>query len=163
MPSREPLETMIETFSMLASMTGPSSRWSDAAARLGNAGDPGSGLGRALGEQLVELLDGDAGGLAQDADRGPGALGLVVGAHEPDDLPVPWRQVLDARGPGDLRGHVLGPLTGVGEESLVVDGDALVGVGSGGPGQQLREGIIGARRRRRGRAGGSCRGRASRS
>src|ERR1035441_6905130 len=89
MPSSEPLETMIETFSMLASMTGPSSRWSDAAARLGDAGDPGGGLGRSLGEELVQLLDAHAGGLAEDADGGSGALGLVLGPHEPDDLPVP--------------------------------------------------------------------------
>jgi hypothetical protein len=54
-----------------------------------NAGDLGGDLGGALGEQLVELLDRHAGGLAEDAYGGAGALGLVLGAHEPDDLPVP--------------------------------------------------------------------------
>src|ERR1017187_855494 len=124
---------MIETFSMVASMTHDRPLGAlDAAARLGNAGDLGGGLGRPLREELVELLDGDAGGLAEDADGGAGSLGLVFGAHEPDDLPVPRRQLLDALGFGDLCRHVLGPLAGIGEETLVVDGHVVAGVGSGG-------------------------------
>src|SRR5579859_7899508 len=122
---------MIETFSMTASMV---IVLSDAATRLGYAGDLGGELGGTLREELVELLDGDAGGLAEDADRGPGALGLVLGAHEPDDLPVPRRQLADARGAGDLRGHLLGPLARVGEESFVVDRHVVAGVGDGGHG-----------------------------
>src|ERR1039458_7654627 len=131
MPSSEPLETMIETFSMLASMTGPSSRWSDAAARLGDAGDPGGGLGRSLGEELVQLLDAHAGGLAEDADGGTGSLGLVLGPHEPDDLPVPGRQGLDAGRFGDLRRHVLGPLGRINEKTFLVDVHVVAGVGGG--------------------------------
>src|SRR5262249_24735684 len=91
----------------------------------------------ALREELVELLDGDTGGLAEDADRGAGALGLVLGAHEPDDLPVPRRQLGDALGPGDLRRHLLGPLAGIGEESFVVDWHVVAGVGDDGHGGYL--------------------------
>src|ERR1019366_501338 len=124
---------MIETFSMVASMTNDRPLGaSDAAAWLGDPGDLGGGLGRPLGEELVELLDGDAGGLAEHADGGAGSLGLVFGAHEPDDLPVPRREFVDALGLGDLWRHVLGPLAGFGEESFVVDGNVLAGVGSGG-------------------------------
>ena len=43
----------------------------DAAAGLGDAGDLGGELGRALGEQLVELLDGTPDALPSDADAGP--------------------------------------------------------------------------------------------
>src|ERR1022692_4664267 len=104
---------MIETFSMVASMTNDRPLGaSDAAAWLGDPGDLGGGLGRPLGEELVELLDGDAGGLAEHADGGAGSLGLVFGAHEPDDLPVPRREFVDALGLGDLWRHVLGPLAG---------------------------------------------------
>src|ERR1039457_1597946 len=132
-PSREPFHTMIETFSMVASMTNDRPLGaSDAAAWLGDPGDLGGGLGRPLGEELVELLDGDAGGLAEHADGGAGSLGLVFGAHEPDDLPVPRREFVDALGLGDLWRHVLGPLAGFGEESFVADADTLAGVRSGG-------------------------------
>src|ERR1039457_4477835 len=138
---------------------------SDAAAWLGNPGDPRGGLGRSLGEQLVQLLDGHARGLAEDADRGTGPLGLVFGAHEPDDLPVPRRQLVDAGRLGDLWRHVLAPLGRIDEETLVVDGDAVAGVGSGRHRQHLLRVIIGDRRRRLrpARGGGSCRGRAWRN
>src|ERR1019366_8211311 len=38
--------------------------------RFGNPGDPRGSLGRSLGEQLAQLLDADAGGLAEDAIGG---------------------------------------------------------------------------------------------
>src|SRR6476469_8800211 len=104
----EPFDTMSETFSMAVPMV---IVLSDAAARLGDAGALGGDLDRALREELVQLLDGDAGGPAEDADRGAGALALVLSAHEPDDLPVPSRHLADALGAGDLRRHLLGPLT----------------------------------------------------
>src|ERR1022692_103359 len=154
---------MIETFSMVASMTNDRPLGgSDAAAWLGDPGDPGGGLGRSLGEELVQLLDADAGGLAEDADGGTGPLGLVFGAHEPDDLPVPRRQLVDAGRLGDLWRHVLGPLGRIDEETLVVDGDAVADVGSGRHRQHLLRVIIGDRRRRLrpARGGGSCRAQA---
>jgi hypothetical protein len=95
---------------------------SDAAARLGNSSDLRRCLGGAFREQLVELLARGAGGLAKHPDGGPGAFGLVLVAHELDDLPVPAGQLTDAFGRGDLRRHVFAPLRGIGEESLVVDG-----------------------------------------
>ena len=56
------VDTMIETFSIVPDMRYRPFRvvGSDAAAGLGDAGDLGGELGRALGEQLVELLDRDA-------------------------------------------------------------------------------------------------------
>src|SRR5215472_9463179 len=141
MPSSDPLDTMIETFSMVPSMANsshmrparalPGLPGSDAAPRFGNAGHLGGDLGWALREELVELLDGDPRGLAQDPDRGPGALLLVLVPHEPDDLPVLGGQMIDALGLGDLRRHFLGPLAGVGEEAVVADGHRLAGVASG--------------------------------
>src|SRR6266508_5473412 len=97
-PSREPLEMTIETFSMLSAIV--MCPFSDAAARLGNAGDAGGDLRRALGKQLVQLLDRDTGGLAENPHRRAGALGEVLGAHEADDLPVGVGQPVDAFAPG---------------------------------------------------------------
>src|SRR5215471_13787300 len=178
MPSSDPLDTMIETFSMLPSMAellslaarrgraavvlcrvipggaarpvvlcrapGGAARagdaapghprragppgGSDAAPGLGDASHLGGDLGWALREQLVQLLDADPGGLAQDPDRRPGALFPVLVPHELDDLPVPVGQLIDALGLGDLRRHLLGPLTRVGEEPVVTDGHGLPGV-----------------------------------
>src|SRR5512146_1538789 len=126
----------METFSILAAMVVPSfpRAGSDAAAGLGNAGDLRGELGRALGEELVELLDGHAGGLAERPDGGPGALFLVLVPHEPDDLPVLPGELGDALGGGDLRGHLLAPLPGVGAEPFVVDGDFGARIGRGGHG-----------------------------
>src|SRR6185437_15144309 len=100
----------------------------------GNPGDLRGELGRALGEEPVKLLDGHAGGLAERPDGGPGALVLVLVAHEPDDLPVLPGELGDALGGGDLRGHLLAPLPGVGEEPFVVDGDFGARIGRGGHG-----------------------------
>jgi hypothetical protein len=47
------------------------------------------------------------------------------------------RQLLDAGRFGDLWRHVLGPLGRIDEETLVVDGDAVAGVGSGRHRQHL--------------------------
>src|SRR5690242_18125223 len=103
MPSSDPFEMMIETFSIGAgavSVMSPTS--SDAAARLGDAGDPCGDLRRALGEQLVQLLDAHPGGLAEHADRRSGPLLEVLVAHEVDDLPVVGRQLVDPFAAGDL-------------------------------------------------------------
>src|SRR5215469_3029684 len=142
MPSSDPLDTMIETFSMLSSMANsshvppvPAPRrgrpGSDAAPRLGDAGHLGGDLGWALREELVELLDADPRGLPQDPDGGPGALLLVLVPHERDDSPVPAGQMIDALGFGDLGRHFLGPLAGVGEKAVLADGHRLAGVGRG--------------------------------
>src|SRR6266508_3360736 len=99
----------------------------DAALGLGDAADLGGELGGPLGEELVELLDWDAGLLAERADRGRGSGGEVAVTHEADDEPVPVGQLGDAvlgrNAPGDL----LVPLLGVGEEALGVDVDRRVG------------------------------------
>src|SRR5207344_2078913 len=88
-------------------------RLSDAAAGLGDAGDLGCDLRRSLGEELVELFDGHAGGLAQEPDGGSRALLGVLGAHELDDAPVVLGEGVDAFGGGELGGHGFGPLVGV--------------------------------------------------
>src|SRR6266536_2609708 len=104
MPSSEPLETTIATFSIVfgsaASSCGCSSMvviglrsFLDAAAGLGDAADLGGQLGRALGEELVELLDRNPRLLAERADRRGGAGGEIALAHEPDDLPMPLGQI----------------------------------------------------------------------
>src|ERR1700756_4797201 len=114
MPSRDPLDTMIETFSIVGGRGTAgcgcssrsvivSSRWSvvtarrlDAASRLGDAGDLRGKLGRALGEQLIQLLDRDARRLAERSNRRRRAVLLVGAAHEVDDSPVPVGQLGDA-------------------------------------------------------------------
>src|SRR3569623_1299988 len=98
---------MIETFWM-GSVTVPPS---DAAAGLGDPGDLGGHLRRALREQMVELLDGNARGLAEHAHGGPGALLVGLLALEPVHLPVPVRERVDALSAGELDGHVLRPLS----------------------------------------------------
>src|ERR1051326_2231787 len=61
-PSSDPWEMTTEPFSIVADMPALLSAYgSDAAAGLGNAGDFRGELGRALGEELVQLLDGHAG------------------------------------------------------------------------------------------------------
>src|SRR5690242_5560203 len=102
---------MMETFSILpfdamASLVmthRPSG--SDAATRLGNAGDLRGELGRPLREELIQLLDTHPGGLTQRAHAGAGALLRVLVPHELDDLPVLRRQRADAGLPGDLWCH----------------------------------------------------------
>src|SRR6266516_6594021 len=100
MPSSEPLEMTIATFSIVfgtaVSSCGCSSvvvivlrSFLDAAAGLRDAADLGGQLGRAFGEELVELLDRHARLLAERADRGGGAGGEITLAHEADDQPVP--------------------------------------------------------------------------
>src|SRR5579859_1789856 len=129
MPSRDPFEMTIETFSMVSVMTvsfRSTRSWcrrSDAAAWLGNAGDLGCDLGRALGEQLVQLLDGHARRLAERANGWAVAGGEVLIAHEPDDLPMRVGDVLDSLAVGEFGNHVFGPLLWVDEEPLVVEFD----------------------------------------
>src|SRR3569833_2157931 len=121
MPSRDPLDTMMETFSMVS----PTTTWSfleaaarsDAAVGFGDAGDLRGGLGRAFGEEPVELLDRDAGGLAECSYGRAGAVGGVLGAHEVDDFPVLGGEFVDAEVFGELGCHDLGPLGGVFEAS----------------------------------------------
>src|SRR5918994_4771042 len=106
MPSSEPLEMTIATFSIVsgsvASVVGCASSsvmvcsFLDAALGLGDAADLGGELGRSLGEELIELLDRDAGFLAERADGGRGAGCEVALAHELDDEPVPVGQLGDA-------------------------------------------------------------------
>src|SRR5215472_16517826 len=135
MPSSEPLEMTMETFSILAAVIDPPSfgdAGSDAAARLGDSGDLRRGLGWSLGEELVKLFDRHAGGLAEYPDRWPRAFVLVFVPHELDDLPVPFGEFGDSFGAGDLGRHVLGPLAGVDKESLVTDIDGSACIGRGG-------------------------------
>src|SRR6266568_949402 len=121
---------MMDTFSMVFSfMTDPFC--SDAAAGLGDSGDPRGGLRRSLGEELVELLDVHAGAAAEDPHRGAGPLRRVLGAHEADDLPVPVGQLADPGLARDLLGQVLGPRVGIEQEALVVHGHLVAGVGRG--------------------------------
>src|SRR6266702_7176603 len=119
MPSSEPLEMTIETFSILplSAMTRLPCRLSDTATGFGDAGDLRRQLGWSLREQLVELLDADAGGPAQRPHGRPGALLRVLVAHELEDLPVLLGQRVDAGRVGDLGRHVVPPLVGIGEES----------------------------------------------
>src|SRR5271165_7495853 len=110
----------METFSIGSLMTvllprgtaggGPGSY---AASGLGDAGDECGRLGRALREQLVELLDRHARGLSEDPDGRTGALLGVLGPHELDDPPVLLGQLFDPGLAGDLGGHGLGPRVGV--------------------------------------------------
>src|SRR5205085_2321103 len=100
---------MMETFSILSFMAlrRPLCLFAlrgrlDAAVRLRDARDLRGGLGRTLREQLVQLLHADPRGLAEDPDRGSGALGGVLGAHARQDLPVPVGQLGDPEAPRDL-------------------------------------------------------------
>src|SRR5664279_1571488 len=97
MPSSEPLEMMMETFSIVSLMSASLSCL-DAATRLGDAADLGGELCRTFGEQLVQLLDRHAGALAEAADRRRGAAAQVGLAHEVDHLPVAVGEGLDAVG-----------------------------------------------------------------
>src|SRR6266545_7461421 len=133
MPSSEPLEMTIATFSIVfgsaASSCGCSSvvailrSYLDAAFGLGDAADLGGELGRAFGEELVELLDRHARLLAERADRGRVAGGERTLAHEPDDQPMPLGQVGNAVLGCDCARDLLVPLFGVGEEAFGVDVD----------------------------------------
>src|SRR6266498_5157444 len=115
MPSSEPFETTIATFSIVcgsvASSCGCSSvvigvrSFLDAAAWLGDAADLGGELGGTFGEELVELLDRDARLLAERADRGGGAGGEEPVAHELDDQPVALGQLGDPVLGGDCLGE----------------------------------------------------------
>src|SRR5688572_3436499 len=82
----------------------------DAALGLGDAADLGGELGGTLREELVQLLDGDAGLLAERADRRCGARSEVALAHEPDHEPVPLGQLGDAVLGGDRLSDPLVPL-----------------------------------------------------
>src|SRR4249919_308021 len=113
MPSREPFETTIATFSIVVGSVSATSGWSrvyviiscsflDAALRLGDAADLGGELRRTLGKELVELLDGDSGLLAERTNRRRGARREEPLPHEVDDEPVPGRQLRDPVRPRDL-------------------------------------------------------------
>src|SRR5262245_55466112 len=117
---------MMEIFSIRSMTAVPS--WSDAAAGLGDAGDARGELGRPLGKQLVQLLDAHPRGLAKHPHRRPSPLRRVLTAHERDDPPVPLRQLADIRLTRDLRAHLLAPLLGVEEETVVADRDLGAGV-----------------------------------
>src|SRR6266540_4042902 len=137
MPSSEPLEMTIATFSIVSgsesTVFGCSSSsvivssFLDAALGLVDAADLGGELGRSLGEELVELLDGDAGFLAERADRGSGSGRQVALAHELDDQPVPVGQLRDAVLGCDCLGDLLVPLLGIRHEALGVDVDRGIG------------------------------------
>src|SRR3954464_5287265 len=99
----------------------------DAAGWLRDAADLGGELCGPLGEELVELLHGHAGLLAERTD-GRRRAGLEVAlAHEPDHEPVPAGQLVDAGAAGDLLRELLVPLLWIREETLRVDVDGVVG------------------------------------
>src|SRR5512132_808956 len=127
MPSSEPLEMTIATFSIVSGSAGwvlgcSSSSvmvcsFLDAALGLGDAADLGGELCGPLGEELIQLLDRYAGFLAERADRGSRAC----------DEPVPVGQLGDAVLGGDRLGDLLVPLLRGGEEALGVDIDRGIG------------------------------------
>src|SRR6266536_327810 len=103
MPSSEPLEMTIATFSIVfgtaVSSCGCSSvvvivlrSFLDAAAGLRDAADLGGELGRAFGEELVELLDRHARLLAERADRRRVTGREVALGNDLADQPVPLGQ-----------------------------------------------------------------------
>src|SRR5579872_4792990 len=134
MPSSDPLEMMIETFSIVAGLgvalaatvsvvmtfllTGL-----DAAPGLRDPGDAGRNLRRALGEELVQLFDRHAGALAEGANRRPRSLVEILLAHEANDLPVLFRHRIYALATRQLGHHRLAPLFGVKEEAFFVGVD----------------------------------------
>src|SRR6266511_980407 len=99
---------------------------SHAAVGLGQAGDIGHLLGRLLGEQGEQLLGGDAADDGHPAQGGSLALDGVVGAQEPDGLPMRVGQV-DAGLRGELLGQGVVPLVVNREEPLVVNVDVAAG------------------------------------
>src|ERR671924_848834 len=136
MPSSEPLETTIATFSIVSgsaiAVCGFSSSsvivgsFLDAAFGLGDAADLGGELGGPLGEELVELLHGDTQFLAERADRRcrPGRQEAL--AHEADDEPVPVAQLRNTVITRDRLRDRLVPLRRVDEEALGIDVDRSV-------------------------------------
>src|SRR5918994_5979755 len=136
MPSSEPLEITIETFSIVSGSATAVCGFSrssvivcsflDAALGLGDAADLGGEFGRPLGEELVELLDRDAGFLSERSDRGGGAGGEVALAHEADDQPVPVAHFGNAALTRDRLRDRLVPLLRVDEEALGIDVDRSV-------------------------------------
>src|SRR6266511_2706710 len=90
---------------------------SHAAVGLGQAGDIGHLLGRLLGEAADDGHPAQGGSLALDG---------VVGAQEPDGLPMRVGQV-DAGLRGELLGQVVVPLVVNREEPLVVNVDVAAG------------------------------------
>src|SRR6266508_5061068 len=129
-PSSEPLETTIATFSIVAGSTAAGRgsvsssvivrSFLDAALGLRDAADLGGELGRPLGKELVELLDRDAGFLAERADARRRPRGEVALAHEAHDEPVAIGQLGNAVLAGDSLGDLLVPLLGIGQEALGV-------------------------------------------
>src|SRR6266542_6084738 len=99
---------------------------SHAAVGLGQAGDVGHLLGRLLGGQGEQILGGDAADDGHPAQGRGLALGGVVGAQEPDGLPVRVGQV-DADLCSELLGQVVVPLVVDGEEPLVIYVDLATG------------------------------------
>src|SRR6266508_11820 len=131
MPSSDPFDTTIETFSIVfgtSSTRGASSSCVisstsslDAAVRLRDAADLRGELRRTLREQLVQLLDRNARLLAERPDRRSGAGVQVALAHEANDQPVARRQLGDAVLAGDLLCERLIPLLRVDEKAVRVD------------------------------------------
>src|SRR5689334_13201662 len=110
MPSSEPFETTIATFSIVCGSVGVACRDAsssvivfllDAALGLRDAADLGGELRRALGEELVQLLHGNAGLLAERADRRCAPRREVALAHEADHEPMTVGQLRDAVLGGD--------------------------------------------------------------
>src|SRR5665213_2762569 len=121
---------MIEIFSMVSAMTSSLRcrlirnfrRFGlNASARLRNTGDLCSGLRRTLWEELVEFFDRDARSLAEYSNRWSGTFFGELCAHELNDLPVLFSELIDARRLGNLRCHLLVPLIGILEEPLFVN------------------------------------------
>ena len=96
------------------------------------AGDLDGAAVVALGEELLEVAQLEAGVFAGFVDGGDFAVGEVVGAEEADDVPMFVGEVAGAGVfVGFLDGEVFVPVLGVDEEALVVDVVFFFVVGAG--------------------------------
>src|SRR5512146_224230 len=134
-PSSDPLEMMIETFSMVSDMD----RASDAAVWLGDAADLRGELGGTLREELVQFLDRHAGFLAEGSNARRVARREESVAHESHDLPMLVRQLGYAALVRDLHGELLVPLFRLLQKTFGVELELVIAGKCGRHGLLLRQ------------------------